>query len=342
MIDERDKRILYAVVESYIHNPDPVGSRFITKHYGFSFSSATIRNIMSDLEEMGFLSQPHTSAGRVPTDKGYRFYVNALSKGDGASETRLFVQEVTRELESIRNDLHELLGETTKLLSTFSHYLSVAVSPKAKTATFNRINILKHRENTLVTILFTNEGLVNNRVVDVDFELSQRELNSIASYLNSEFYGYTLEEIRARIIRDMAREKELCDILISRAIRICREALSFSQHDIFISGLSGVLDLPDFDDVQHIREISKAIEDKHMIVKLLDKISAAEGVQVVIGSESSVVEMRKFSIVATTYKQGDKPVGAVGIIGPRRMDYSKSIAIVDAAARLITRVLSGK
>ncbi|MBI4691098.1 MAG: heat-inducible transcription repressor HrcA [Nitrospirae bacterium] len=341
MIDERDKKILCAVVQSYINSPDPVGSRFITKKYAFSLSPATIRNIMSDLEEMGFLSQPHTSAGRVPTDKGYRFYVDFLCSEEYQADNRTFVYELTRELESIKNDIDILLSETTRRLSNFSHYLGVALSPKAGIATFNRIKLMKYRGNQVVTILLTDEGLVKNKIVDVDFELSQRDLNRISSYLNSEFYGSTLEDIRLRIIREMAEEKILCDTLISRAIRICREALSFQYGDIFISGFSEVLGLPDFSDIERIKEISKAIEDKHLIIKLLDKLSKSEGIQIIIGSENSAVEMKKFSVVASTYKEGNKPIGSVGIIGPTRMDYSKTIAMVDIAARFLTGIVSG-
>jgi len=340
MIDERDKRVLCAIIQSYINNPDPVGSRFITKKYAFSLSPATIRNIMSDLEDMGFLSQPHTSAGRVPTDKGYRFYVDTLCSGGDQTDDRTFVYEVTRELESIKKDIDVLLSETTKRLSNFSHYLSVALSPKAGIATFDRIELFKHRRDHIVAVLLTDEGLIKNKVVDVDFDLTQRDLNRISAYLNSEFSGYTLEEIRLRIIKEMAKEKVLCDTLISRAIRICKEALFFPYGDIFISGFAEVLGLPDFSDVEKIREISRAIEDKHLIVKLLDKLSESDGIQVIIGSENSITEMKKFSIVTATYKEGDRPIGSVGIIGPTRMDYSKTMALVDIAARFITRMLS--
>jgi len=345
MLDERDRKILCAIVQSYINNPDPVGSRFITKKYAFSLSPATIRNIMSDLEEMGFLIQPHTSAGRVPTDKGYRFYVDSLYPEEHEPDNRTFVSELTRELESIRNDMDSLLAETIKRLSNFSHYLSVALSPRTGGTTFSKIKLLRHKGNSVVAVLFTDEGLVKNKVIEADSDLSQRDLNRIASYLNSEFHGFTLDEIRSRVVSDMAREKVLCDTLISRAIKICREILSFPYGNIFISGFSEVLGLPDFSDIEKIKEISRAMEDKHLIVKLLDRLlessalAGREGVQVIIGSENSVLEMKKFSVIASTYKEGGRPVGSVGIIGPTRMDYSKTIAMVDIAARFITSMI---
>lgn len=344
MLDERNREILCAIVQSYINNPDPVGSRFITRKYAFSLSPASIRNIMSDLEEMGFLRQPHTSAGRVPTDKGYRFYVDYLCSNEQRHGDRAFFNEITRELESIKNDIDVLLSEATRRLSNFSHYLGVALSPRAGSATFSSIKLLKHRRNHVVTVLFTDEGLVRNKVVDVDFDLTQRDLNRIASYLNSEFYGYTLNEIRTKIVGEMSEEKILCDTLISRAMRICREALSSPSGNIFISGFTEVLGLPDFSDIEKIKEISRAMEDKHLIIKLLDRFSESAGdeVQVVIGSENSLAGMKGFSIVAATYKEGSRPVGSVGVIGPTRMDYSKTIAMVDIVSKFITKVIEGK
>ncbi len=342
MLDERDRKILCAIVQSYIINPDPVGSGFITRKYAFRISPATIRNVMSDLEEMGFLRQPHTSAGRVPTDKGYRFYVDSLSSGEYQQGDRTSLHELTKELETIKKDINILLSETTRRLSTLSHYLSVALSPKAEIATFNSIRLLKHKGCKVVTVLFTDEGLVKNKVIEASCELTQRDLNRIAAYLNTEFCGYTLDEIRMKIVREMAKEKVLCDTLISRAISICRETLSLPYGDIFISGFSEVLGLPDFSDVEKIKEISRAIEDKHLIVKLLDKLSESDGVQVIIGSENSVTEMKGFSVIAANYKEGGKPIGSVGIIGPTRMDYSRSMAIVDMAAKFITRMLAGR
>lgn len=339
MLDERNKRVLCAVVQSYINNPDPVGSRSVTKRYSFALSPATIRNIMADLEDMGFLHQPHTSAGRVPTDRGYRFYVDCLRHEEDQPNEEL-VHDLTRKLEAIRHDINTLIGEATKTLSVLSHYLGVALPPNPDRTTLNRIELLKYMGNRAVAMLFTNEGLVKHRILTMNPELTQRDLNRITEYLNSEFSGYTLDEIRSMIIKEMAKEKALCDTLISRAMRICREALSFPHSDIFISGFSEVLSLPDFSNIEKIKEISRAIEDKHLIIKLLDRLSESDGVQVVIGSENLDDEMKKLSIVASTYKEGDRPIGTVGIIGPTRMDYSKAIFIVDMTAKFITRALA--
>lgn len=341
MLNERNRKILCAIVQSYINSPEPVGSGLITKRYSFNLSSATIRNIMSELEDMGFLSQPHTSAGRVPTDKGYRQYVNSLCpEEDEQPDSGISVYDLMKELETIKNDTGILLNETTKRLSNFSHYLSIALSPRTGASFFNRIELFKHRGKQIVTVFFTEEGLVKNKILNIGFDIPQRDLNRISAYLNSEFHGRSLDEIRSIILKEMEEEKDLCDTLISRAVRICRETLFSPWDDIFISGFSEVLGLPDFSDVEKIKEIARAIEDKHLILEILDRLIEMDGVQVIIGSENPVVEMKGFSIVASTYKEGNRAIGCVGMIGPTRMDYLKAMSMVDTASRFITKVLS--
>ena len=341
-LSERSKKVLFAVVQSYINNPDPVGSRVVTKRYPFGLSPATIRNIMADLEEMGFLSQPHTSAGRVPTDIGYRFYVDSLvAEGIHYSDFEI-LQGLYRRLETLKNDIDMLLTETTKSLSLFSHYLGIAMSPMSDMTTLKKINLLKHQSDKVVVVLFTDEGMVKNKVLSIDAEISQKDLNRIASYLNAEFSGFSFDEIQLRILREMSKEKIKCDSLISKAMKICQEALYFPYAALFVSGLSEVLELPDFADFKKIKELSRAIEDKHMILKLLDKLSESTGVQVLIGSENSMLELQRLSMVVAPCKEGDRQIGVVGIIGPTRMHYEKAMYIVENTARFITKVLAGR
>jgi len=341
-LSERSKKVLCAVVQSYINSPDPVGSRVVTKRYSFGLSPATIRNIMADLEEMGFLIQPHTSAGRVPTDMGYRFFVDSLVTERDQDANVEVLQDLYKKLESLRNDLESLLSETTRSLSVLSHYLGIAMSPMPETTTLKRINLLKYKADKIAAVLFTDEGLIKNKVLSLDSEISQKDLNRIAAYPNLEFSGFTFDEIRLKIVREMSKEKMRCDNLISRAMKICQDALCFPISGLFLSGLSEVLELPDFADLKKIRELSKAIEDKHMIIKLLDKLSEFDGVQVIIGSENSMDEMKKLSIVASPCIEGERSIGVVGIIGPTRMNYAKAICIVENTAKFITRMLAGR
>lgn len=341
MTYDRIHQVLWAVVDSYILNPDPVGSRYVTKKYAFNLSPATIRNVMADLEDMGFLHQPHTSAGRVPTDKGYRFYVDSIFQKEDIIYNYT-EDELTRNLENIMTDINTLLEETTRTLSSRSHYLGIALSPKTDMTTLRWINLLRYKNEQILLTLMTDEGIIKNKIMTLDPKLTQQDLNRISDYLNSEFRGYTIEEIKSLILNEMHRDKTLCDTLISRAIKVCQEALYFEYNDVFISGFSEMLGLPDFSDIERVKEISKAIEDKHQIIKLLSMLPESEGVKVIIGSENPSAGMKKLSMVVSTYKEGDRPIGTIGVIGPTRMDYMKAIAIVDITAKFITKVFTEK
>jgi heat-inducible transcriptional repressor len=339
MLDERSKKILCAVVQDYINSPDPVGSRTVARKYSLGISPATIRNIMADLEEMGFLKQPHTSAGRIPTDMGYRFYVDYLISESGYTDREL-IQALYNRLEDLKHNIDMIFSETTKTISILSQYLGVAMSPKPDIFTLKKVKLFQYSDDAVVVTLFTDEGLIRNKLVSVDLELSQKDLNRITGYINSEFAGYTISEIRRKILNEISREKTMLDKLITKAIKICEEAFFSLQSELFISGLSGVLELPDFADLQKIKELSKAIEDKHMIIKLLDKLSDFDGVQIIIGSENSIEEMKDFSVIVSACKDENRTVGTIGIVGPTRMNYPKAISIVDTAARFITKLLT--
>lgn len=330
-----------AVVRSYIDRPDPVGSRFVTRKYSFGFSPATIRNIMADLEEMGFLSQPHTSAGRVPTDKGYRFYVDSLSeqpRTDNLLEVPgEFIEQFSRRLDEFRHDISAMFAEVSNTLASLSNYIGVVLPPKAESTTFNRIDLIKYKGDQVVAILLTDEGIIKNKVLQADPMLKQEDLNRIADYLNAEFSGHTIEEINNMLMQRMRREKAQWDKLIERAISIYEQSMNFVQDDIIVSGIYDVMNLPDFSDVTKIRELSKAIKEKHVILKLLAELSRVEGVQVVIGNENPIDELKGLSVVTSTYKEGNRPMGIVALIGPTRMDYSKAIIMVDTIARCVSR-----
>jgi heat-inducible transcriptional repressor len=297
---------------------------------------------MADLVDMGFLMQPHTSAGRVPTDRGYRFYVDSLvAEWDFRYKTDILHEVYTR-LEALRDNIGGLLNEATRTLSLLSHYLGIAMSPRLDMTTLQRIELIKCRADKIAVIIVTDEGLIKNNVISLDTDISQRDLNRITSYLNAEFAGLTLDEIRLKVFQEMARDKSKCDRLILRAMKICRKALSFTFNDFFVSGLSEVLDLPDFTDLKKIRELSRTIEDKHTIIKLLNKVIESDGVQILIGSENTTDDMKKLSIIVSACRDEDRPIGVVGIIGPTRMDYEKAIYIVDSTAKYITKILADR
>ncbi len=337
MLDERTERVLWAVIQSYIENPDPVGSRYVTKKYAFSYSPATIRNIMADLEDMGYLKQPHTSAGRVPTDKGYRYFVEHIISRDIGYDERL-VEELERRIKNMVEDMDGVLNEATKTLSTLSHFLGLAISPGPEGSTLRRIELVPYKDDRIAVLILTDEGVIKHKIIKNEFSLTANDLSSIAKYLNREFTGYTIKEIRNQLVKELAEDKNLCDTLIERALKLCHESLDEYGANVFITGLSSILDLPDFTDIEKIKELSKAIEDKHKMIKLLDRIVQTEVVQVVIGSENPIKEMSAMSIIASTYKDKDRPAGIVGVIGPKRMDYKAVITLVDTAARYLSKI----
>ncbi len=339
MLDDRSKKILHAVIQLYISSPGPVGSRSITKKFPIGLSPATIRNIMSDLEDMGFLRQPHTSAGRVPTDSGYRFYVDALTAEKSDNDAEL-ASELIRKLELIRTDINSFLDNASRMLSELSHYIGISVSLNTHQTMLSRIEMLPYRKNQIAVMLITDEAVIRNKIISVEQEVSREDLNRLAGYLNERFAGHTLEDIRKTIVAEIANDRMLCDGLISEAMAICNNVFSASESDVFISGLSEVLTLPDFCDIERIRRLFRTIEDKQVILSLLEKISATDGPQVLIGSENPLDELKQFSFVAAPYCEGNRPIGAIAIIGPTRMNYGQAIYLVDMTAKFITDIFS--
>ncbi len=339
MMNDRTGQVLYTIVQSFIETHEPVGSRFLVKRYNFNFSPATIRNIMADLEELGFLSQPHTSAGRVPTDRGYRFYVDRIRQMHEEGEK---LTSMLAGLESVRDDIDSLLEGAARTLSENSSYLGVAAPAKPGRTTLNRIELFGYKGRHIAVVLITNEGVIKHKLIRTEWEITPNNLRRISEYLNSEFSGYAIDEIRLKIIKEMSREKAMCDILISKAMEICREALNFPLGDIYMHGLAEFIGIPDFS--YRIKDIARAIEDKGMVLKLLEKVcqESEDGTAVLIGSENPVKEMRDLGMVVAYYTQDGKQAGTVGIIGPIRMDYAKTIRLVETTARFISDALTDK
>jgi len=339
-LEDRSKKVLLAVIQSYIQNPEPVGSRLVTRRFDFGVSPATIRNIMADLEEMGYLAQPHTSSGRIPTDIGYRFYVESLIN-DMNTERLEFSDQIKSELQRNRSNVDTLLKDTTRIMSNFSHYLAIASPPRTESIIFHKIDFIMYKENRIAVVILTDEGHIKHRMIDNDFSLKQADLNKFAEYINSRYSGMSVQDIRDHLVKAMRKEKDIFDSLVKRTITLFENALD-ENDDVFISGLNQVVNLPDFSDIERIKALSNAIEEKHMIIKLMDRFIIEEGVNVMIGMENPYENMKNLSLVTSTYRDGDRSMGVVGVIGPRRMNYQAAIAIVDTAARFISDVLLGK
>jgi heat-inducible transcriptional repressor len=339
-MDDRTREILLAVIKSYISTPCPVGSRYISKNYQFGLSSATIRNAMSDLEEMGYLSQPHTSSGRVPTDKGYELYIDEILYGAIVSDDRLLY--LLDEDIDHNDDIDDNLGKVAKILSEYSQYLGIAQTSISEESIVSKMEMFSYKYNSdrnVVVTLATEDGALRHKIIKVENRLTQSDLNRISSYLNSEFSGYTLSAIRDRINEDISNKKNLYDDLISNATRLCEKVFFSLSDNIHMFGFSRILNLPDFSDIGLIKRLSNAIEDKQTIVKLIDKIMRTNGVTVYVG-EKYLNNNSELSIVASRYLDKGRPGGVLGLIGPKRMNYNQAISIVSTTAQFISRYLN--
>jgi heat-inducible transcriptional repressor len=338
LLSEREKRILEIIIEDYILTAEPVGSRTISKKSSLNLSPATIRNIMSDLEELGLLSHPHTSAGRVPTEKGLRFYVDSIM---GIRE--LSSQEQLEIRSKYLGHLIEgpdLFRETSRILSLSSNYLGIVWMPKVNSVVLQHIEFVKLRRHVVLAILVSTTGLVYNRIIEVEEDFSQSELDHLSDYLNSFSAGLALYQVRERLLEQMRVAKNAYDHLLEQALKLGEKAFSsIDDSDVFIEGRTNILNEPDFGNVSRMTGLFRTFEEKAVMVKLLDKFMAPKGVQIAIGSESQVQEMETCSVVTSTYGCGGEVMGVLGVIGPRRMNYSRVIPLVGYTAKLLTEIL---
>jgi heat-inducible transcriptional repressor len=339
-LDAREREILKSVIQVHIVTGEPIGSRTLSKETRLDLSAATIRNIMADLEERGLLSQPHTSAGRVPTDSAYRLYVDQLMGPVRMSAVE--AQAIDEALLRTRGELPELLGEASRQLSRFSHHVGVALAPEFRTVVVEHIEFVRLEGSRVVAILVDRSGVVHNRILEVDEPLDQGELDRIGRFLSEQFSGSTLPGMREALLRRMAEETATCDRLLARTLSLGSRAVEpeTPATGVFIEGASNLLAAPDFADVERLRALFRTLEEKGRLVELLGQLLHGPGVQIVIGKENPA-DLADCSIVLSTYGAKDRVLGRVGIVGPTRMEYARAVALVDYLARVLTRVLSG-
>lgn len=335
---ERSTKILHAIINEYILTGEPVGSRTISKKYNLDLSPASIRNAMADLEEMGLLSQPHTSAGRIPTDEGLRYYVDCILK----------VRELTKqEKQTIKSgyrplnlEIIDVMKETSLLLSKISRYTGIVLAPKFNNRIFKHIEFIKLNENQILIVFVSKEGIIHNKVIQIEENLSQDELYKFTRYLNEILTGLTLREIREKIIDEMKKESNMYDRLLSRALKLSQKVFgNYPDDDIYIGGKCNIFDFPEFCDVEKMKTILRTFEEKNILIKLLDKAMEADGIQIFIGTESQFQEMEGCSIVTSPYTWKDYALGTIGVIGPTRMNYCDVVPIVDYIAKMVSKTM---
>ncbi|HEX4823182.1 MAG TPA: heat-inducible transcriptional repressor HrcA [Candidatus Polarisedimenticolaceae bacterium] len=339
-LEERQLEILKSVIQAHVITGEPVGSRTLSQGSGLDLSPATIRNVMSDLEERGLLLQPHASAGRVPTDRAYRLYVDHLM-----GQARLQAgqaQEIDLALEHRRGEIPELLAEAARQLSRVSQHVGVVLTPEMRRVVVDRLEFIGLDPRRVVAILIDRSGVVHNRILHVFEPFDQADLDLMGRELSVRFGGKPLSEIREAIAREITEERAQVDRLRARLLKLGADAFSLERDgkDVLVEGASNLLGAPEFGDLDRTKSLLKTLEQKGRLVDLLERVLGDEGVQVVIGHENPESSLADLSFVAASYRTGDRVLGTVGIVGPTRMEYARAIALVDYLAHLLTRFLT--
>jgi len=339
MMNDRHQGVLRAIVQDYIRTAEPVGSRTLSRKYGFSLSPATIRTIMSDLEESGYVAQPHTSAGRVPTDKGYRLYVDNLM--DRAPLSREEVERIEQRVGPSAAEADDLLREAGKLLFALSPYVAVALAPRLQDSRFQRVEFVSLARDRVLVILLADSGLVHHKTIMVEEAVTQDDLDRMARYLSDLLKGRTLHEVRDLLVAQMAEEKALYDRLLAQALRLGAQALAGdTEADVYVAGAARIADQPEFADIQRMKSLYTAFEEKSKLVILLSECLRGGGCRIFIGSEIPVQDIQDLSVVASPYRRQGQILGVLGVLGPTRMDYGRTVALVETTANLLSRSLS--
>ena len=331
MLDDRAKLLLKALVERYIDDGQPVGSRTLSRASGLELSPATIRNVMADLEEFGLIASPHTSAGRIPTAKGYRLFV----------DTMLTVQREQFTSHALAPEQpQKVIANAAHLLSSLSQFVGVVMAPR-RTSVFRHIEFLRLSERRFLVIIVSPDGDVQNRVIFAENDFTQTQLIETANFLNAHYAGMAMEKVRERIKTEVETLQGEIAALMQAAVNVSSEALSQAQEEVVISGERNLLAVSDFSkDMGNLRRAFDLFEQKTQILRLLDVSTQAEGVRIFIGGESQVVPFEELSVVSAPYEVDGQVVGTLGVIGPMRMPYDRMIQIVDITSRLVSNALS--
>lgn len=336
MLDERARLLLKALVERYIADGQPVGSRTLSKAAGIELSPATVRNVMSDLEELGLIVSPHTSAGRIPTARGYRLFVDTMltaqrdpfAPGSHLAAPRLAPDQPQK-----------VISNAAHMLSSLSQFVGVVMAPR-RTSVFKHIEFLRLSDKRFLVIIVSPDGDVQNRVIFTEADYSQSQLIEAANFLNSNYAGMAIEQVRERLQNEVEALRGEIAALMQEAVKVSSEAIE-SREEVVISGERNLLAVSDFSgDMGNLRKLFDLFEQKAQLMRLLDVSSRAEGVRIYIGGESQVIPYQELSVVTAPYEVDGKVVGTLGVIGPMRMPYEKMIQIVDITSRLVSTALS--
>jgi heat-inducible transcriptional repressor len=336
-LDSRAREVLREIVIEHIASGEAISSRTLSRCGQFQLSPASLRNVMADLEDLGYLTQPHTSAGRVPTDRGYRFFIDNLMR------SKLLTQ---RERETIddevghANEIEEVLGHASRLLNRFSDQVGVVFMPTLLQFAIRSMDFVLIGESRIMCVIVGVNGVVVNKIVETRQSFNREELEKIGRYITIEFSGLTLDQIRRRLIRMTEQERALHDEMLQKTITLGIEAVTDVapfEHDLYVEGAASILNKPEYADAQALRKTFLALQEKEKLVDILESCLIEDGLQILIGSETDFTQIHNFSIVARRYGSQSAPLGTVGIIGPMRMEYARMAPLVDYLSRALSR-----
>jgi heat-inducible transcriptional repressor len=339
VLDERSRDVLKSLIQLHIATGGPVGSESLSRALDRSLSPATIRNIMADLERMGYLDHPHTSAGRMPTDEGYRVYVDSLMSYQALP---------SREAAAIANELHtsgvsphQVMENASHLLSRLSHQVGFVLAPEMQRTSFRHIDLVRLPLPRILVVMVSGAGLVTHKVIEMDEDLTQDDLQACANYLNAHFTGLTLAAIRVRLLDMMREEKALYDSLLKKVLAVGERAFAATGEDVsvYLDGASNMLEQPEFEDLRRMRSLFRTFEEKGRLVKILNACLSGGGVRVIIGHENAEPELKDMALVTASWARQGEASWGLGVMGSTRMEYARVMALVDHVARTLARTL---
>jgi len=336
-MDERKKQVLHAIINDYVATAEPVGSRTISKKYGLGVSSATIRNEMSDLEDLGYIEQPHTSAGRIPSDKGYRYYVDCLMEKEKITlpeitrVTQLFAQKLT--------EMDQIVQATCHLLSQLTNYTAIILVPKQGEGTLERIQLIPVSMYRVMVVIVSNTGFINHRVLDLSNPIEPQRLQEMTNFLQNKLFGLNMEQVNLTLLKEITNQlsahADFKDLVLG-----LMEQVSQSSKDerVFLGGALNMFNQPEFRDVEKLRTLLSSLEEDQVVKSILKKEGRA-GTDISIGGENSIEGINQCSVITTDYKINGKTVGSIGILGPTRMNYSKAVTLVEYVTDQLSWIL---
>jgi heat-inducible transcriptional repressor len=339
LLDDRKRKILQAIIDDYIDTAEPIGSRTIARKHELGLSPATIRNEMADLEEMGYLAQPHTSAGRVPSDKGYRLYVDQLMKVKELSVDE--IESIKSALEIRINELSQLIRQASAVMSRITKYTSMAVTPQMKKSVLKAVQVVPIEPGKVLVIVVTSAGVVRNSLIKIPELVTVDFLIQVSNILNDKLSGLTLEQINMPVIMEIANRIGVSRETLITILSTVADCINLTDdHEVYLEGATNILNYPEFRDVAKAKEFLNALDEKEILSKLLSGGFDSGGVSIQIGNENLIQEIRDCSLVTTTYSAGDVVIGSIGVIGPTRMEYGKVISSMNHVQRKINQEIS--